>query len=98
MPDTTPNFAPAVAPASDERELLRQAGEALFGDYWQAGLTKALGLSDSRRVRQWLAADDSKSRRPIPPGVWPEIVALLRARSAAQAILAEKIEKTEAKM
>lgn len=92
MLNTASISAPAEARPTDEKDLLRQAGEALFGDYWQAGLTKALGLSDSRRIRQWLAPEGSKSFRPIPPGIWPEIVALLRARAASQSALASGIE------
>ncbi len=55
---------------------LRDIGMALFGDrHWQAGLTRALGLSDSRRIRHWLAGS-----RPVPEGVWSDLVTLLKAR------------------
>ncbi len=56
-------------------EELRMAGEALFGDRWQTDLTRALGLNDAARIRQWLRGD-----RPIPVGVWADICALLRTR------------------
>lgn len=54
---------------------LRAAGEALYGNQWQTDLSRALGLSDARRLRQWLHGD-----RPIPAGVWADICSLLRER------------------
>lgn len=51
---------------------LRQCGEALYGDTWQSNLARELGLSDARRVRQWLSGD-----RPIPAWVWHDIAELL---------------------
>ena len=55
---------------------LKMVGEALFGpSHWQAGLTKALGLSDSRRIRHWMAES-----RPIPPGIWSDIKTMLKDR------------------
>lgn len=58
---------------SDEK--LRAAGEALYGPRWQSDLARALGVSD-RSVRGWAAGD-----RVVPPGVWVDIVALLRQRA-----------------
>lgn len=54
---------------------LAAAGSALYGDRWQTDLARDLGLSDGRRIRQWLAGE-----RPIPPGVWSDIAGLLRHR------------------
>lgn len=54
---------------------LTLAGQALFGDRWQTDLSRALGLSDARRIRQWLTGD-----RPIPTGVWNDIAELLKKR------------------
>jgi len=55
---------------------LKIVGEALFGpSHWQAGLTKALELSDSRRIRHWMAGS-----RPIPDGVWTDIKNMLQER------------------
>ncbi len=51
------------------------AGEALYGDRWQTDLTRALGLKDARRIRQWISGD-----RPIPDGVWSDICDLLHKR------------------
>lgn len=68
---------------------LRRVGEALFGSAcWQSELTRALGISDSRRVREWLSRG-----RSIPPGIWPELVELLRRRAASQAQLADALER-----
>lgn len=53
---------------------LKLAGEALFGERWQTDLSRELGLSDARRIRQWLTG------RPIPAGVWADICSLLRQR------------------
>jgi hypothetical protein len=53
---------------------LTKAGQALFGNQWQTALSRAIGLNDARRVRQWLSGD-----RPIPIGVWAKIAALLRS-------------------
>lgn len=54
---------------------LEAAGKALYGDRWQTDLSRDLGLSDARRIRQWLAGD-----RPIPNGIWADLLELLRQR------------------
>lgn len=62
---------------------LAKAGETLFGDRWQTDLSRALKLSDARRIRQWMAGE-----RPIPVGVWADICGLLRHRQTSiQAVL-----------
>ncbi|ABM32228.1 hypothetical protein QRO08_16555 [Paracidovorax citrulli] len=69
-------------PVKRDVQGLREAGEALFGGTWQTALAEALGLSDARRVREWLAGT-----RRIPPGIWDDIKRLLEERSArAQAM------------
>lgn len=67
-------------------DLLRAAGELLYGSRWQSDLAAALGVG-SRRVREWLAGD-----RSIPAGVGPEIAALWRDRVAAGATLLPRLE------
>ncbi len=52
-------------------EALEKIGQALYGDRWQSDIARDLGLSDARRVRQWMAGE-----RPIPPGVWADLGAL----------------------
>ncbi|WP_406850126.1 hypothetical protein [Chromobacterium phragmitis] len=54
---------------------LAKIGEALYGERWQTDLARELGLSDARRVRQWMVGE-----RPIPPGVWTDLHGLLQAR------------------
>jgi len=57
------------------KEELMAAGRALYGDRWKAELARALGISDGRRIRQWLSDD-----RPIPEGVWTDTANLLRQK------------------
>ena len=59
----------------DDRELLTQAGQALFGSRWQTEMARALDLSDARRIRGWLMGE-----RRIPPGIWRDLLALIAAR------------------
>lgn len=66
---------------------LEAAGRALFGPTWQTDLSRALGLSDPARVREWLGG-----RRRVPEGVRAELVKLLRARSAMALMVADAIE------
>lgn len=54
---------------------LRAVGEALWGQQWQTDMARALGLSDARRVRQWLAGE-----RRIPAGIWSDLAGHLRHR------------------
>lgn len=60
---------------SDRKEILIKCGRALYGERWQTDLARDLGLSDGRRIRQWLSGD-----RPIPRGVWNDISKLLTDR------------------
>lgn len=55
-------------------ELIK-AGQALYGERWQTDLARDLGLSDARRIRQWLS-----NERKIPPSIWGDIAGLLRHR------------------
>jgi hypothetical protein len=47
--------------------LLRQIGEELYGQTWQADLSHAIGVSD-RSMRRWAAGTDE-----VPEGVWHDI-------------------------
>jgi hypothetical protein len=71
---------------SDKIELLIEAGKVLYGERWQTDLARDLGLSDGRRVRQWLSGE-----RPVPPGVLNDIEALLLARRAKMNETLDKI-------
>jgi len=57
------------------KELLTLTGRALYGERWQTDIARDLGLTDGRRVRQWLSGD-----RPVPPGVWKALAELLEER------------------
>ena len=57
------------------KNILIQCGQALYGERWQTDLARDLGLSDGRRIRQWLSDD-----RPIPEGVWNDLGKLLADR------------------
>jgi hypothetical protein len=58
-----------------EKEFLISAGHALYGERWQTSLARDLGLSDARRIRQWLADE-----RPIPDGLRGDLISLLSKR------------------
>jgi hypothetical protein len=51
---------------------IKSAGELLFGVRWQTDLSVELGLSDARRMRQWVSGE-----RNIPPGVINDVKKLL---------------------
>lgn len=58
-------------------ELIRIAGERLYGARWQAPLADALEVNH-RTVRRWASGDD------LPrAGVWPDLHRLLTERHAA---------------
>ena len=67
---------------------LALAGQALYGERWQTDLARDLGISDARRVRQWMSGD-----RPIPTGVWADITRLLRHRGLNALSLSSKLER-----
>lgn len=56
-------------------EDLKTAGELLYGERWQTNLSKDLGLSDARRIRQWMAGD-----RPLPTGIVDDAKKLIEQR------------------
>lgn len=67
-------------------ELLVEAGRALYGDRWQTDTAAALGLSDARRIRQWLTGD-----RRVPPGIWADLLVLMEKRGAEIAAARDKV-------
>ena len=71
----------------NRRGLLISAGQLLFGERWQTELARALGLSDGRRIRQWLSGD-----RPIPVGIWDDLSELLKDRSSEIALILKNIQ------
>lgn len=69
-------------------EQLKQAGELLYGNQWQSDLARAINV-DSRRIRQWLSG-----QRPIPVGLWIEIIELLQTNSRDTASYADNLKTT----
>jgi hypothetical protein len=77
--------------AKFDPDTLRAVGEALYGpDHWQAEMTRALGLTDSSRIRAWLS-DNRAKRRRVPAGVCRDLIAMLRHKSDACRALASEI-------
>lgn len=74
----------------DRRALLISAGQLLFGERWQTELARALGLSDGRRIRQWLSGD-----RPIPVGIWDDLRELLEDRSSKMELIVKQIQASK---
>lgn len=66
-------------------DSLTLIGEALYGRTWQAQMCDLLRV-DNRRVAHWLAGS-----RPIPPGIWVELIAALRERGDAALKLADSL-------
>lgn len=66
-------------------ELLREIGEALFGDRWRDELPNVLGVSE-RNVRRWIANPEA-----VPAGVWNELRQLLAERGQLLQTLAARI-------
>lgn len=74
----------------NRRGLLIRAGQLLFGERWQTELARALGLSDGRRIRQWLSGD-----RPIPVGIWDDLRELLEDRSSKMELIVKQIQASK---
>lgn len=55
-------------------DLLRAAGEALYGEQWQAPLAEGLGIN-RRTIRRWLDGDNEP-----PAGVWAALAAICHDR------------------
>lgn len=60
-------------------DLLRKAGEALFGPRWQSDLARELKVTD-RTVRRWADGEFE-----IPAGAWRDLRALVKERGEALA-------------
>lgn len=57
-------------------DLLRECGEALYGQQWQSALARDLQVAD-RTVRRWAAGDFG-----MPPSLGVELRQLLNKRRA----------------
>lgn len=69
-------------------DLLREAGEALFGPRWQSDLARDLDVSD-RTVRRW-----ASGAWPIPKTLGEELHELLKARVASLEIIRPKLTRS----
>ena len=57
--------------------LIRQVGEALWGErHWRAEMADALGVDD-RPLRRWCAGEVEP-----PPGVWRDLAEIIESRRA----------------
>ena len=68
-------------------DILRRAGEALYGERWQSPLSRDLGVTD-RTIRNWAA-----ERTDCPDNVPERLLGILRARGASVARLTATIEE-----
>lgn len=69
-------------------DLLKIAGEALYGERWQSPLARDLGVSD-RTVRNWCAA-----KHEYPHDLADRLLSILRERSEKMLAVITTIEKT----
>jgi DNA-binding XRE family transcriptional regulator len=70
---------------SDDSELIKSVGAALFGERYKADLATALGVSRDT-VDDW-----GKGRMRPRPGVWTDLAKLIDQRAKLLAKLAPKI-------
>lgn len=70
--NTDTSHAASTAPNNLSLEVV---GHTLFGEHWQADLSRELGLSSTRRVREW-----RRNAKAIPEGVWRDLARLLSTR------------------
>jgi hypothetical protein len=68
-------------------DLLKRAGEALYGERWQSSLSRDLGVTD-RTVRNWAA-----ERNDCPDDVPSKLLDLLRHRGESMMKLTTAIEQ-----
>ncbi|MBA3242289.1 MAG: hypothetical protein H0T60_13755 [Acidobacteria bacterium] len=66
-------------------KLLRDTGEALYGQLWQSALSRDLSVSD-RTVRRWVAGSDD-----IPPGVALDLMRICQERTLLLDDLTERL-------
>jgi len=69
-------------------DLLREAGQALYGPRWTTDLARDLDVAD-RTVRRW-----SAGAAPIPDGLGDDLRALLKERGFALAAVRRKLAPT----
>lgn len=62
--------------AMEDKDKLRQVGEALFGLHWLMQMSAAIDV-DERTLRRWAGG------QPVPPGVWKDLAEVCATRAAA---------------
>lgn len=68
-------------------DLLREAGEALYGTQWRSDLARDLNVAD-RTIRRWASGEWE-----VPPKALTELRALLKARGLALAAVRRKLPR-----
>jgi hypothetical protein len=68
-------------------DLIRAAGEALYGPRYESGLAIALDVN-RRTVRRWKSGENEPR-----PGVWSDLLALMDKRGGRLNNLADEIAK-----
>lgn len=68
-------------------DLLRDAGECLYGPRWRLDLGRALSVSE-RTVRRWASGE-----WPVPANVWGELRGLLKVRGLELASVRRKLPR-----
>jgi hypothetical protein len=68
-------------------DLLREAGQALYGPRWTTDLARDLDVAD-RTMRRW-----SAGASPIPEGLGLELRELMKARGFALAAVRRKLPR-----
>jgi hypothetical protein len=68
-------------------QILREAGEALYGRRWQCELARELDVAD-RTVRRWAAGS-----HPMPEGLSTELRGLLKSHGLALAAVRRRLPR-----
>jgi len=66
-------------------ELLREAGEALYGPRWKKDLASDLAVNE-RTIRRWSAGE-----WPVPDGLAKKILELIEIQALAVAAIRKKL-------
>jgi len=72
-------------------KLILAVGPALGGRNWQSELADTLGIN-RRTIRRWLTGEDEPR-----PGVWIELLAIMRERQTHLGELIEAVERHDSR-
>src|SRR5436309_3389204 len=70
------------------KELLYNVGQFLYGEQWQASLSRDIGVGE-RSLRRWVAGTDR-----IPNGVWRDIGLRLESLRGDLQYLCDEVNRT----